>query len=90
MTIPELKTLRESEDKVEFKKAEHNFSWNGVSHLDQNERRKCFLGYIVAFANEGGGMYVLGMEDSIHHNVVGSDFAQGKIGDLEDAVYDGR
>lgn len=88
MTIPELKTLRESEDKVEFKKAEHNFSWNGGSHIDQNERRKCFLGYIVAFANEGGGMLVLGMEDSIPHNVVGSDFAQGKIGELEDAVYD--
>lgn len=88
MTINELKYLRESEDKVEFKRAEHNFSWNGGSHTDQNERRKCFLGYIVAFANEGGGMLVLGMEDAHPHNVVGSDFSQGKIGELEDAVYE--
>lgn len=88
MTINELKHLRESEDKVEFKRAEHNFPWNGGSHTDQNERRKCFLGYVVAFANEGGGMLVLGMEDVLPHNVVGSDFALDKIGELEDAVYD--
>ena len=88
MTIEQLRHLRESEDKVEFKRAEHNFSWNGGSHTDQNERRKCFLGYIVAFANEGGGMLVLGMEDAHPHNVVGSDFSQGKIGELEDAVYE--
>lgn len=87
MTIEELKNLRESEDKVEFKAAEHNFPWNGGSHTDQRERRKCYLGYIVALANEGGGRLVLGMSDNHPHEVVGSDFAQGKIGELEDAVY---
>lgn len=88
MTIAQLQHLRESEDKVEFKRAQHNFPWNGGSHTDQEDRRKCFLGYIVAFANEGGGMLVLGMEDAVPHQVVGSDFGLGEIGALEDAVYD--
>ncbi len=87
MTIAELKQLKESEDKVEFKEAKNNFPWNGGSHADQNERRKCFLGYIVALANEKGGYLVLGMKDKAPHDVVGSDFATGKIGALEDGVF---
>lgn len=87
MTIAELQHLKESEDKVEFKAAEHNFPFAGGSHNSQEERRKCFLGYVVAFANEGGGRLVLGMDDKAPHNVVGSDFAQGKIGELEDETY---
>jgi ATP-dependent DNA helicase RecG len=87
MTITEIKQLKESEDKVEFKAATHNFSYAGSEHRDQEERRRCFLGYVVAFANEGGGRLVLGMADKAPHNVVGSDFAQGKIGELEDETY---
>lgn len=87
MTIEELKTRRESEDKIEFKEAKHNFSFAGSEHILQEERRKCLLGYIVAFANERGGTLVLGMTDNHPHVVVGSDFAQGKIGELEDEVY---
>lgn len=87
MTIAELKRLKESEDKVEFKAAEHNFPFAGGSHTAQEDRRKCFLGYVVAFANEGGGRLVLGMADKAPHNVVGSDFAQGKTGELEDETY---
>ena len=52
MTIAELKLLKESEDRVEFKSATHNYSYNGGSHSDQNERRKCFLGYVIALAND--------------------------------------
>jgi ATP-dependent DNA helicase RecG len=87
MTIAELKQLKESEDKVEFKAATHNFSYAGSEHRDQEERRRCFLGYVVAFANEGGGRLILGMTDNEPHDVVGSDFAQGKIGALEDETY---
>jgi len=87
MTIEELKYLKESEDKVEFKAAEHNFSFAGSSHTTQEERRKCFLGYIAAFANEGGGMLVLGMADRMPHDVVGSDFGENKLGELEDETY---
>jgi ATP-dependent DNA helicase RecG len=87
MTIPELKQLKESEDKVEFKAATHNFSFAGSEHREQEERRRCFLGYVVAFANEGGGRLVLGMADKFPHDVVGSDFAQGKVGALEDETY---
>lgn len=87
MTIAELKQFKESEDKVEFKAATHNFSYAGSEHKEQEERRRCFLGYVVAFANEGGGMLVLGMADKAPHDVVGSDFAQGKIGALEDETY---
>jgi ATP-dependent DNA helicase RecG len=88
MTIAELQHLKESEHKIEFKRAEHNFPWNGGSHSDQRERRKCFLGYIVALANEGGGFLVLGMDDTLPHKVVGSDFGLNKLGELEDAVYE--
>jgi ATP-dependent DNA helicase RecG len=88
MTIQELQGLKESEDKVEFKEAKTDFPWNGGSHSEQKDRRKCFLGYIVALANEGGGYLVLGMADKTPHNVVGSNFSDGKLGELEDAVYE--
>jgi ATP-dependent DNA helicase RecG len=87
MTIAELKQLKESEDKVEFKAATHNFSFAGSEHREQEERRRCFLGYVVAFSNEGGGMLVLGMANKAPHDVVGSDFAQGQVGALEDETY---
>ncbi len=87
MTIAELKLLKESEDRVEFKSATHNYSYNGGSHSDQNERRKCFLGYVIALANEGGGKLILGMTDKLPHDVVGTDFGLGKIGALEDQTY---
>lgn len=47
MTVQELKQLKESEDKVEFKAATHNFSYAGSDHREQEERRKCFLGYVM-------------------------------------------
>ena len=87
MTKAELQCLKESEDKVEFKAATHNFSYAGSEHRDQEERRRCFLGYVIGFANEAGGMLVLGMADKAPHDVVGSDFAQGKVGALEDETY---
>lgn len=80
MTIAELKQFKESENKVEFKEAKRNYPFNGGSHTAQDERRKCFLGYVVAIANEGGGMLVLGMADKHPHKVVGSDFGKGKLG----------
>lgn len=88
MTIQELQYLKESEDKVEFKEAKNNFPFNGGSHKEQENRRKCYLGYIVALANEGGGKLIFGMSDAFPHTVVGSNFANGKIGELEDAVYE--
>jgi ATP-dependent DNA helicase RecG len=87
MKIAELKQLKESEDKVEFKAAKKNISFAGSEHRDQTERRRCFLGYVVAFANEGGGRLVLGMADKAPHDVVGSDFGQGEVGALEDEIY---
>ena len=87
MTIAELKTLRESEDHIEFKAAQHNYPFNGGSHNTQTERRRCYLGYVVALSNELGGKLVLGMADKHPHDVVGTDFALGKVGELEDTVY---
>ena len=46
------------------------------------------LGYVVALANERGGLLVLGMEDAIPHEVCGTDFAAGKTGNLEDEIYE--
>ncbi len=87
MTIAELKLLKESEDRVEFKEATRNFPFNGGSHTELTERRKCVLGYIAALANEGGGHLVLGMTNPLPHIVVGSDFGLGKVGAMEDAIY---
>jgi len=88
MTIQELKKLRETEDKVEYKEAKKNFNFAGGSHADPAERRKCVLGYTVALANEGGGMLVLGMKDKYPHDVVGTIFAEDGIGKLEDEIYE--
>ena len=88
MTIRELKKLRETEDKVEFKEAKKNFSFAGSEHRDPSERRKCVLGYTVALANEGGGMLVFGMKEKNPHEVVGTEFAEGKTGKMEDEIYE--
>lgn len=87
MELSHLSKLREREDHVEFKEAKHNYPFAGGKHADPKERRRCVLGYIVALANEKGGMLILGMADKMPHGVVGSDFAQGEIGQLEDEIY---
>ncbi|MBP5398662.1 MAG: putative DNA binding domain-containing protein [Bacteroidales bacterium] len=86
--IDELKVLREREDHVEFKKAEHNYPFAGGQKTDPRDRRHCVLGYVVAFANERGGRLILGMHNDYPHAVVGSDFAAGETGNLEDEIYD--
>ena len=85
--LSQLAALREREDHIEFKEAKHNYPFSGGSHSDVKERRKCVLGYIVAFANERGGRLVLGMADKLPHEVVGTDFAKDKVGELEDEIY---
>ena len=87
-TIEELRHLRESEDRIEFKAAKNNFNYNGGSHREQSERRKCFLGYVVALSNEGGGRLVLGLGDDVPHEIVGSDFGKDEIGELIDQTYE--
>ena len=86
-TLQELPSLREKEDHIEFKEATHNYPFAGGQHTDPRDRRRCVLGYIVALANERGGRLVLGMTDNIPHKVVGSDFAAGETGALEDEIY---
>ena len=54
MAVQEIKRLRETADKVEFKEAKKVFNFAGGSHADPKERRKCVLGYAVALAHEGG------------------------------------
>lgn len=85
--LSQLAVLREREDHIEFKEAKHNYPFAGGSHSDVKERRRCVLGYVVAFANERGGRLVLGMSDKIPHEVVGTDFAEDNIGELEDEIY---
>ena len=86
-TIDNLKQLRESEDHIEFKAARHNYPFAGGSKTEPKERRRCVLGYVVALANEGGGLLVLGMHDSYPHQVVGTDFADKNLGNLVDEIY---
>ena len=86
-TIDELKLLREREDHVEFKEAKRNYPFAGGQKTNPIDRRHCVLGYVVALANERGGRLVLGMADAYPHLTVGSDFAEGKIGALEDEIY---
>jgi ATP-dependent DNA helicase RecG len=89
MTIQEIKRLRETENRVEFKEAKRDFNFAGGSHADPAERRRCVLGYAVALANEGGGYLVLGVRENrqLPHEIVGTTFAEGKTGELEDEIY---
>ncbi len=88
LTIEFLKTLKESEDKVEFKRAaQGNFAYDGGSKINPKDRRKCILGYVTALCNEGGGYLVLGMEDAYPHKVVGTKQNEGAIGELESHIY---
>ena len=88
LTIQQLQKFKESEDKTEFKKAEQgNFAYDGGSRVKPSDRRRCILGYVTAFCNEGGGRLVLGMEDAYPHKVVGTRQSEGHIGDLESDIY---
>jgi ATP-dependent DNA helicase RecG len=87
MTIKEIKRLRETEDRVEFKEAKRDFSFAGSNHSDPAERRKCLLGYVIALANEGGGLLVFGVKEKRPNEIVGTAFAENKIGELEDEIY---
>lgn len=85
--LQNLSLLKESEDHVEFKEAKRNFNFDGGSHKDPKDRRHCILGYIAALANERGGRLIFGMKDKTPHDVVGTTFALGELGDLEDEIY---
>jgi ATP-dependent DNA helicase RecG len=87
MTIQEIKRLRETEHKVEFKEAKKDFNFAGGSHADPKERRRCVLGYVVALANEGGGYLVFGVKEDKPNEVVGTEFAKGETGALSDEIY---
>lgn len=88
LTIEQLKVFKESEDKVEFKRAEQgNFAYDGGSRVKPTDRRKCILGYVTALCNEGGGYLVIGMEDAYPHKVVGTKQNEGKLGELESNIY---
>ena len=86
--LHELSLKKESEDHVEFKEAKRDFNFDGGSHTDPKKRRHCVLGYVAALANERGGRLVFGMKDKKPHDVVGTSFAQDKLGDLEDEIYE--
>jgi len=81
MTIDELKQLKESEHKVEFKRAQNQFNYN--------KGRKSVIGYIVALANEGGGMIVLGVNENKNglHTIAGSSAWEGQEGKLTEDIY---
>lgn len=87
-TIELLVNARESEDKVEFKRAEGgNFAYDGGSRTKPGERRRCILGYVSALCNENGGALVLGMDDKHPHKVVGTSQAMNGLGALEASIY---
>lgn len=88
LTINQIRSLSETEDKVEFKEAKTNYPFSGGKRTEQKERRKCFLGYIVALANEKGGHLILGAKEGKPNTFVGTDFGFGKIGKLEDEIYE--
>lgn len=79
MTIAELKQLKESEDKVEFKEAKNQYAYDSG--------RRSVLGYTVAFANEKGGCLVFGLKDEHPHPICGSKAFEGREGQLEQDVY---
>lgn len=88
ITIESLKELKESEDKVEFKEASAGtYSFNGGTKSTPKERRHCIVGYVIAFANEGGGHLVFGMHNQHPHSVVGTTQSLNSTGKLEQDIY---
>lgn len=88
ITIDILKKLKESEDKVEFKKGEGgNISYDGGSKPKPSDRRRCILGYVTALCNEEGGHLVIGMSDNYPHEVIGTNQNLNSIGELESNIY---
>ena len=88
ITIDKLKKLKESEDKVEFKKGEGgNISYDGGSKTKPGDRRRCVLGYVTALCNEEGGYLVVGMSDNYPHEVIGTKQNLNSIGELEARIY---
>jgi ATP-dependent DNA helicase RecG len=88
ITIDILKNLKESEDKVEFKKGEGgNIAYNGGSKTNPSDRRRCILGYVTALCNEDGGYLVIGMSDNYPHEVIGTSQNLNSIGELESNIY---
>ena len=87
-TIEQLKGMRESEDRVEFKKGEGgNISYNGADKKTPSERRRCILGYVIALCNEEGGTMVIGMHDAYPHRVIGTKQCENGVGELEAKIY---
>ncbi len=87
-TIEQLKTMRETEDHVEFKKGEQgNVSYSGGNKVNPSDRRKCILGYVTALCNEKGGSLVIGMHDSYPHTVIGTKQNEDGVGLLESRIY---
>lgn len=88
ITIEKLKNLKESEDKVEFKKGNGgNIAYNGGSKMSPSDRRRCILGYVTALCNEEGGYLVIGMSDDYPHEVIGTNQNIDLIGELEANIY---
>ncbi|MDN4753749.1 ATP-binding protein [Porphyromonadaceae bacterium W3.11] len=81
MTIDEVKRLRESEDKVEFKEAKKQYKYD--------KDRRSILGYVVALANECGGRLILGVKENNvpPHTIVGTQAWKGREGELEQKIY---
>ncbi len=81
MTIDEIKRLKESEDKVEFKEALNQYNYNNG--------RRSVLGYVVALANEGGGKLILGVRENNNglHIITGSAAWEGREGKLAEDIY---
>ena len=81
MTIEQIIHLRETEDKVEFKEAKTQYTYN--------KGRRSILGYVVALANECGGKLILGVKEnkSLPHTIVGTTAWEGKEKELEEDIY---
>lgn len=91
ITLENILRLREAEDRVEFKEAHNGFSFKGGDKSDQKERRKSVMGYVVALANEGGGLLVFGIKEGkpphTPHTVVGTNYREGLEGTTEAEIF---
>lgn len=91
INIEDLIRFKESEDRIEFKEGKGgNISYNGGDKAEPKKRRRCILGYVIALANEGGGILAIGIKEGVGskpHEIVGTSQNQGSIGELEGNIY---
>ena len=87
-TLFEIRHLRESEDRVEFKKANQGlFSYNGSGKKQSHRPPQMHFGLCGGVLQRRWGRIDLRCHDAYPHRIVGTQQSQDQLGQLESDIY---